>query len=189
MGTRSAGDIVYRPVSRRKGSVITYSRMWKGPDHLLMVKEIGFSEEYKRFYFEDIQAFIIKKDARYPILAAIIPFIWASSFALALEASPVVKSILSLFFFLIWAVHLLKGPSCKAWMVTGINREPLPMFRRARAARKFWQLIEPDLIDAQGRFSLEEMEAEGMRRKQASAPPPPPQAPEPAEDEPQKDLF
>ena len=37
------------------------SNLWLGKDHLLLVESNGYSERYKRFYFKDIQALIIRK--------------------------------------------------------------------------------------------------------------------------------
>ena len=35
--------------------------VWLGRDHLLLVSRAGYTENYKRFYFRDIQAIIIRK--------------------------------------------------------------------------------------------------------------------------------
>ena len=35
--------------------------VWMGSDHLLLVSRAGYTENYKRFYFRDIQAIIIRK--------------------------------------------------------------------------------------------------------------------------------
>lgn len=61
------------------------------------------------------------------------------------------------FFGIIWLIHLLQGPTCKCWIQTGINREPLPMFKRIRQSNRFWKKIELKLIAAQGNFSQDEM--------------------------------
>jgi len=50
----------------RKRSLLEVSRMlctlWLGKDHLLLVDSLGgYSEDYKRFYYRDIQALIIRK--------------------------------------------------------------------------------------------------------------------------------
>ncbi|HZR47537.1 MAG TPA: hypothetical protein VFA47_12570, partial [Candidatus Manganitrophaceae bacterium] len=38
--------------------------LWEGKDHLLCLYRTGYTEEYKRFYYRDIQAFITRKTAR-----------------------------------------------------------------------------------------------------------------------------
>ena len=42
---------------RRRGFLFG-SSVWMGPDHLLLVKSARFREDYKRFYFRDIQAIV-----------------------------------------------------------------------------------------------------------------------------------
>src|SRR5438445_6412064 len=37
------------------------SSLWLGKDHLLCIDSTGYTETYKRFYFRDIQAFILQK--------------------------------------------------------------------------------------------------------------------------------
>ena len=36
-----------------------YASLWQGKDHLLSIDSSGYTEEYKRFYYRDIQAIII----------------------------------------------------------------------------------------------------------------------------------
>src|SRR5262249_54585927 len=38
--------------------------LWLGPDHLLAVDSKNYQEEYKRFYYRDIQAFIARRTKR-----------------------------------------------------------------------------------------------------------------------------
>jgi len=47
---------MYRRLPGNAAALASYHRLWLGPDHLLAVRSVGFSEEYKRFYFSDIQA-------------------------------------------------------------------------------------------------------------------------------------
>jgi hypothetical protein len=37
--------------------------VWMARDHLLLISRTGYTETYKRFYFRDIQAVIIRKTA------------------------------------------------------------------------------------------------------------------------------
>ena len=52
---------------RRQGFVAvvrTYCTLWLAKDHILNVDNRVFSEDYKRFYFSDIQAIITQKTNR-----------------------------------------------------------------------------------------------------------------------------
>src|SRR6185503_16307515 len=61
----SRGAKVYRRLPGRESGLLSYSRLWLGPDHLLLARTTFFSEEYKRFYFRDIQAIVMRKTRRH----------------------------------------------------------------------------------------------------------------------------
>ncbi len=169
----------YRKLSGRGRSLMSIERLWQGPDHLLMVKEVGCSEEYKRFYFKDIQAITIAWSRSYALWFFLLPLIAIMVSGMFWSAGGVnVLWFTALPFVLIWVIHLMRGPTCKCWIHTGINKVHLNMFPRVSQAKRFWQRIEPILTEAQGGFSLEEMEVEGtfVDRRMRPAPPelPPP---------------
>jgi hypothetical protein len=45
-----------RPYKRLPGHCWGFGSLWEAEDHLLLVKGVGLSENYHRFYFRDIQA-------------------------------------------------------------------------------------------------------------------------------------
>src|SRR5580698_2302749 len=55
-----------RPRARAQFAVVyrTRSALWLGGDHLLLVETSGFTENYKRFYFRDIQAITVQETRR-----------------------------------------------------------------------------------------------------------------------------
>ncbi|VGO14333.1 hypothetical protein PDESU_02892 [Pontiella desulfatans] len=157
-------SVAYETFSRRTGAVVAHHRMWKAPDHLMVVKEFGCAEEYKRFYFTDIQSIVIMRTPVYLLWALLLPvlLLFMVGFMFSVEKAGFLVG-LSCATLVIWFIHMLKGPTCKCWLQTGINRERLHMFNRVSAANRFWKRVEPLLRAAQGEFSLEEMEAEGTR--------------------------
>ena len=52
---------IYRRLPGRKKGIIGIYTLWQGPDHLLTIDSKRFSEDYKRFYYKDIQAIITRK--------------------------------------------------------------------------------------------------------------------------------
>ncbi len=46
---------------KKKGFLIGHHTLWQGPDHLLQIYSRLGVEDYKRFYFNDIQAIITRK--------------------------------------------------------------------------------------------------------------------------------
>src|SRR5688572_16565337 len=53
--------VSYKKLSRQRRNASGYSRLWLADDHVLLVTTSGYSEEYRRFFFSDIQALIIRK--------------------------------------------------------------------------------------------------------------------------------
>lgn len=164
MASRLAGSLNYSKLSGRAGSLMAHHQIWQGSDHLLVVKMVGCVEEYKRFYFNDIQAFMVVRSANYLAWALLLPFISIFVFAIATttgDGRPFVNG-LGIVLIILWLIHLLRGMTCKCWIQTGINKERLMMFKRVRGANKFWSRIKPDLVAVQGEFSVEDMETEGI---------------------------
>ena len=51
----------YQKLPGRGVGFTGYSRLFVGPDHLLLVWSTGYSEHYRRFFFRDIQAFLVAR--------------------------------------------------------------------------------------------------------------------------------
>ena len=45
----------------RRRQFFTRNTLWLGADHLLQGEHTGYTEEYKRFYFRDIQGITVKR--------------------------------------------------------------------------------------------------------------------------------
>ena len=148
------GEKVYRRLPGRESGLLSYSRLWLGPDHLLLARTTFFSEEYKRFYFRDIQALIVRKTERREILNVIFALV-AIAFGLFVLASPdsfwrgfwVVFAGLVL---CLLAVNWLRGPTCVCHIRTAVQTEPLPTLKHLRTARKVIARLKPGIEAAQG---------------------------------------
>lgn len=133
----------------------TISTIWLASDHLLLRESIyGLSETYKRFYFRDIQAIIVRRTPRW--------IAWIS-----------VWTILSLVFFLCYVtaewrgwswpfffgvcfvltmIQLARGPSCVTYLVTAVQRELLGSLNTVRKARRGLKVLVPLIEQKQGVF-------------------------------------
>jgi hypothetical protein len=156
-GTRVDGNRLFA-VSR---SICT---LWQGSDHLLLVDRTGFSETYKRLYFRDIQAVMIRKTAKGAVgnyvmgLLALLFFLWAM--AVSNLPGRVALWIIGGFLALFTLVNLLRGPTCVTHIKTPVQTEQLPSWNRLRTARKGLDKVRPLLLEAQGAFFPEEVKAE-----------------------------
>lgn len=155
------------------------STLWVGSDHLLLVDSYGASEDYRRFYFAEIQAFAVRRTRRLEIGAAVLgTFVllfgaWASA---AGEVARIILGILAAIFVVALAVHALLGPTCRCYVVTRVKREELPALKRTRNARRALDLVRPLIVAAQRDVALAANRARASEA--AAAPDPgPPEAP------------
>jgi len=154
---------------------LTASRqsLWLGSDHVLSIDSASYSEEYKRFYFRDIQAFFICPTARRAIwngiLAAllimhVLVFGWFGASATTLLIVAVVLATPL-------ALNNLSGPACKVYLRTAVQVEELPSLGRIRRAHRVLDLIRPLIAAVQGPLSREDA---AQRLKEETEPQPTP---------------
>jgi hypothetical protein len=160
--------IKYRrlPGRGRRGWVVISMRcsLWLGPDHLLGVQAAGVTEEYKRFYFRDIQSITIEQNRTAlmwncinGVLAVVIGVLF---YAFSESAGPgggagflITGGILSGIFLLALIISFLRGPSCVCRVKTAVQTEELPSLGRTHAAQKTLAIVKPLIEQAQGAFS------------------------------------
>jgi hypothetical protein len=145
----------------------TRCSLWLGADHLLAVDATVASEEYRRFYFRDIEAFVIRQTARRQItnwvmfallLATTVPFAfaWRSDGA---TGWLVTAAIFTAFWLTLILVNTLFGATCETKVRTAVQFEPLPSLSRLPNARKVLARLAPLITAAQGAATPEEISA------------------------------
>lgn len=126
--------------------------LWRGSDHLLLVKNAHFTEQCRRFFFRDIQAFIIQRTQVNLIFSlCFLAFLLLFS-VLSFYAKGGMQTIwlsLTVASFLLLAWNLLAGPTCNCFIRTGIQTEKLPNYTRVRRALRFIKQITPVIEAAQ----------------------------------------
>jgi hypothetical protein len=143
---------IYTRLTRTAGSVGSYKSLWLAADHLLMVNSTGYNEEYARVQLRDIKGFFITDSGRriwWSIFWGIVAFFSALFMGIALSEgeTPVGSVILFTPAVIILVWNQLLGPSCKTYIVTGVQTAPLPSVVRRRKFRKILTRLEP-LINA-----------------------------------------
>ena len=140
----------------------TRSRLWLGNDHLLAVDSTGYTEEYKRFYFRDIQAVSLYQTRRGPVTNVICAAIGGLFYMFALAQSGGLAAFLwtiaGLFLTVVLA-NSLAGPTCVAHIKTAVQTEELPSLRRVWQTRKILKRLRPLIAAAQGELTPEEIAA------------------------------
>jgi len=150
-----------------------------GEDHLLLVHRWLFWETYRRFYYRDIQALLIRRTNT--VILAHILLLTAVGMLLLIGISGEVTH------WSYWAlvgavgaweiVNIARGWSCQAHLKTAASLQGLSCLGRLRAAERFSERLAPYIRAAQGDAPAEQI-AEQWRRLRA-APPPRPGEPSP----------
>ena len=144
------------------------SALWMGTDHILLVRTSLGSEEYRRFYFKDIQAIIVRNTRRQIYLN--VTFIVLALLVLAIIAlrwnggvfSVVMLGIAFVLFSIPILVNTLLGPCCEVQIRTAVQIEDLPSLSRVSRAARVLGRIRPQIQAAQGSLTAEEI-AERLR--------------------------
>lgn len=150
------------------------SSLWLADDHLLSVRNRAYTEEYKRFYYRDIQAIVVRKTITgiiitflfvLMLLALIVLFAngwnkgWESGFM-------IFGGIMIGFFFVLLLIHMLRGPTCSVQIRTAVQTEKLLSLDRLPVALKAIRKLRTQIESLQGTIPVEQL----SRIPNASAP-------------------
>jgi hypothetical protein len=164
----SETPVQYRrlPGRGRRGWLVMSARcsLWLAPDHLLALESVGVNEEYKRFYFRDIQSITIEQTRTALlwncVLGVLAVCIGVLFYAFSESAGPgagaaflVTGGIISGLCLLFLIVSFLRGPSCICRIKTAVQTEALTALNRTHAAQKALAIIKPLIEQAQGTLS------------------------------------
>lgn len=135
----------YRKVSGVHGTLFAREQLWVGSDHLLLVRTSFAVESYRRFYFPDIEAVVIRptNNRRNWIIANSICCGLFLFFCIAVvgrnptsnevAAGIFHGSVAALFLFgLLW--QIFRGPSCASYLQVRTGQERLAAVSRLRGA-------------------------------------------------------
>ena len=150
-------------------AVASRSSLWLGSDHLLCVDSNGYTENYKRFYFRDIQTITIRATKRRIILNWILGILIAlclarCNFGSLIKPNPdvltiVLLTVAVLFFGIPLLFNNIFGQTCACELRTAVQTEDLPSLSRVRQTRKVLGKIRPLIISSQGQLTPGEISA------------------------------
>ena len=155
----------YRKLPGRGLGWAGFARVWVADDHLLEVNSLLISERYRRFFFKDITAIVIRRtkarlywNIAHGILglggALLAGGLWWGG-TLVSEQEPRIMlwvfagmiAPFALFFIILLFINILLGPTCRCHLQTAADWHPLTAPTRLRPARRFLARLTP-LIEA-----------------------------------------
>jgi uncharacterized membrane protein len=146
-------------------SMIGRHSLWCAPDHLLSISNRGYTEEYRRFYYHEIQALYFRKSATGTvinfILGALALFFAATAaynWSLHSIWAPIVAEIFG-FFLILLLINLYRGATCSFYIRTAVNVQKLSSLGRIRKARKALSILQPRIEAAQGSMQENQLDS------------------------------
>ena len=139
----------YRKFSKARSALFRVVQLWSAEDHLLLVTAIFAVEKYRRFYFQDIEALIIRRtntQRTWLIVTSICLVIFGSLCAWSAVSKfgppsgdapivlAVIAGIIAFVFLLGLIVQLVLGPTCIVHLQMKNGLEKLDNFDRLRPA-------------------------------------------------------
>ena len=152
---------------------ISRSSLWLGKDHLLSVDTSGYTETYKRFYFRDVQAILVRQTNYWIVVGVVFAGAAALSAAVAIGSDNAIVAWVFGSLAGLCAAGLLfdlaAGPTCSAHLKTAVQVEALPSLSRVRQSRKVLARLRPLFAQAQGHLRPEDI-APGQQHPSSAGP-------------------
>jgi hypothetical protein len=141
---------------KKKGFLIGHHTLWQGSDHLLQIYSRLGAEDYKRYYFDDIQAIITRKTGsgriQNIVLAALTGlfclFAFTSGGGLSIFHAAIAAAIL-----LILLINVLRGPTCETVLLTAVQTEKLYSLHRLKKTEPVMNRLRSIIERRQGRIN------------------------------------
>jgi hypothetical protein len=138
------------------------STLLLGEDHILKVESTMFAEDYKRFFFKDIQSITIKTNRRRMIWNAVLGVLFALFLleglldTAAWNAWSITMMIMAFITVVLLVTNNVFGTACDVRIQTAVQTDSLSPLSRVRRANQVLERLRPLIIQAQGHLAAEE---------------------------------
>ncbi len=157
----ATGKSIYQRLTGRRRGIAGFSQLWLAPDHILLVRNSRFTEQYRRFALADIQAIVVTKlgdRTPWQIVALLAAILWTLAlFAVELTLGKFFFGVTGAIAIAICIIDIARGPRCRCHLYTAVSRELLSPVSRVRGARRFLDHIRPAIEGAQGTLAAEKI--------------------------------
>ena len=149
---------MYRRLPGKRRLPLWSDSLWLGPDHMLAVKSKWVTENYKRFYYRDIQAIIIRGIDHWKTISIILGSVSAIFFLFMLVQDggwAIFFGVVSGLFLPLFLYYLIWGANCESYIKTAVQIERLPALYRLKTSKRAMNILLERIDGAQGRLSRE----------------------------------
>jgi hypothetical protein len=157
----ATGKSIYQRLTGRRRGFMGFTQLWLAPDHILLVRNSRFSEQYRRFALADIQSIVITTlPDRFPwqIIMLSASLLWTLAlFAVGLMFWKIFFGVTGAIAVAICIVDIARGPRCRCHLYTAVSRELLSPVSRMRVARTLLARLRPAIEGAQGTLAAEKI--------------------------------
>ena len=159
-------EISYKRLPGRKKNMIGRYTLYQGPDHILLIFSRFGMEDYRRFYFADIQSISTHKTTA-GLVQNIIIAVLGTLFGLTLlphgDVSTTIGVVMVGVFGILLSYNVLSGPTCETTIQTAVQTEKLLPLNRLRTAQKVMDRLTPLITAAQGELNASAMGGQAER--------------------------
>jgi hypothetical protein len=148
-------DFPYRKLPGVRRGIFSGASLWLGKDHILHVKNTRFAEDYRRYYFTDIEAIYLQKTPRFlpppaVVIAVILGLIAIVILSLSRRTAAVGGAWAGLLALSAYAAWLCLFRSCVCSIQTALGTDRLSCLHRISGARAAIEQITNQVLQTQG---------------------------------------
>jgi hypothetical protein len=158
---------------KKKGFLVGYHTLWLGSDHLLQIYSRLGIEDYKRFYFNDIQAIITRRTPTGKIQNYVLGALAGLLVLLAVISGggwSVFCVITAGVLALVLLINFFKGPTCETHLMTAVQTEKLHSLQRIKTTQPAMNQLRSLIEQRQGRINPETFDHPNIRLIEKRAP-------------------
>jgi hypothetical protein len=152
-------SLTYRRLTgKKKGFLVGYHNLWQGSDHLLQIYSRLGVEDYKRFYFNDIQAIITRQTDTGKIQNFVLGALTGLFGLFAVTSGggwSIFNAIIAGVMLLVLVINLFKGPTCETYLLTAVQTEKLHSLHRLKTTQPVMNRLRSVIEQVQGRINPE----------------------------------
>jgi hypothetical protein len=141
---------------KKKGFLIGHHTLWQGSDHLLQIYSRLGVEDYKRYYFNDIQAIITRKTGSGRIANIILGALLGLFGFFAVTSGGgwrLFPAVIAAAILLVLLINVLKGPTCETVLLTAVQAEKLYPLHRLKTTEPVMNRLRSIIEQRQGRIN------------------------------------